>query len=73
VADWKTPGKYKGPIFSAHGLHILKLLDYQAARKFNLDEDYDSIKEMARQEKTSKLIDKWVSKMQKRTYIEYRL
>jgi len=51
----------------------LKLLDYQAARKFNLDEDYDSIKEMARQEKTSKLIDKWVSKMQKRTYIEYRL
>jgi len=73
VTGWKTPGEYKGPIFSAHGLHILKLLDYQAARKFNLDEDYDSIKEMARQEKTGKLIDKWVSKMQKRTYIEYRL
>ncbi|MFQ6007455.1 MAG: peptidylprolyl isomerase [Candidatus Zixiibacteriota bacterium] len=73
VTGWKTPGEYKGPIYSQYGLHILKLLDYQPAREFTLKDDYDKIKELTRQEKTSKLIDKWISKIKETTFIEYRL
>jgi peptidyl-prolyl cis-trans isomerase SurA len=73
ISGWKTPGEYKGPIYSQYGLHILKLLDYQPAREFTLKEDYDKIKELARQEKTSQLIEKWVSEIKEKTYVEYRL
>lgn len=73
VAGWQTPGEYKGPVYSQFGLHILRLLDYQPAREFNLDEDFDQIKEMARREKTGKLIEKWISQIKEKTYIEYRL
>jgi len=73
IAGWRTPGEYKGPIYSQFGIHILKLLDYQAARTLTLDEDFDEIKEMARQEKAAKLIDKWVSEIKEKTFIEYRL
>jgi peptidyl-prolyl cis-trans isomerase SurA len=73
VSGWKTPGEYKGPIQSQFGLHILKLLDYQPARQFTLKDDYDRIKEMARQQKAAKVIEEWISKIKKKTYIEYRL
>ncbi len=73
IIGWNTPGEYKGPVYSQYGLHILKLLDYQLAREFTLKEDYDKIKELARQEKTSKMIDKWVSEIKEKTFIEYRL
>ena len=73
VIGWHTPGEYKGPIPSRFGLHLLKLLDYRPAKKYVLDEDYDQIKELARQEKTGKMIDKWIEKIKEKTYIDYRL
>ena len=73
VAGWKTPGEYRGPIFSQSGLHILKLLDYQPPRQFTLEEDFDKLKEMARQEKTARLLDEWISEIKEKTFIDYRL
>jgi len=73
VAGWKTPGEYREPIFSQSGLHILKLLDYQPPRQFTLEEDFDKLKEMARQEKTARLLDEWISEIKEKTFIDYRL
>ncbi len=73
VRDWQTPGETRGPILSEFGIHILKLLDYQAERTFTIDQDYDRVKDMARQEKTARLIEKWVDDIKARTYIDYRL
>lgn len=73
VTGWNTPGEYKGPIRSKFGIHILKLLDYQPARKLTLTDDYDELKEMTRQEKAARLIDKWLTKLKEKTYIEKRL
>ncbi|TET93630.1 MAG: hypothetical protein E3J26_06005 [Candidatus Zixiibacteriota bacterium] len=73
VAGWQTPGEYRGPVYSQFGLHILKLLDYQPPRQFTLEEDFDEIKEMARQEKTARLVDRWISEIKEKTHIEYRL
>jgi len=70
---WKTPGEYRGPVRTPLGLHIIKLLDYQPAKKFTLAEDFDKIKELARQDKTGKLVDKWLAEIKAKTFVEYRL
>jgi len=73
IANWSTPGEYKGPIKSQFGLHILKLLDYQEERQYSIETDFDELKELARQEKTSKLIEEWVEEIKAHTYIEYKI
>jgi len=73
VAGWKTPGEYRGPVITQYGVHILKLLDYQPEKQYTLADDYDTIKELARQDKTGKLVDKWIEKIKSETYIENRL
>jgi len=72
IDSLKNIGDVYGPVKSQYGLHILKLLDHQEARKFSFDQDYDRVKEMARQYKTSKFIDKWLSEVKAKTYIEIR-
>jgi peptidyl-prolyl cis-trans isomerase SurA len=73
VTGWKTPGECRGPIFAQAGIHILKLLDYQAGKHYTLTGDFDRIKELARQDKTGKMVDKWLTQIKARTYLEYRL
>jgi peptidyl-prolyl cis-trans isomerase SurA len=73
VKGWTTPGEYRGPILSTQGYHIVKLVDYQAEKKYNLAEDFDRIKELARQDKTGKMVDKWLVDIKSRTYVEYKL
>ncbi len=73
VAGWKTSGEYRGPITSRFGLHILKLLEYQEEKQLDLDADYDRIKEMARQDKTGKLVDEWIVELKARTFVDNRL
>jgi peptidyl-prolyl cis-trans isomerase SurA len=73
VTDWKTPNEYRGPVQSPNGLHILKLLEYQEERRFALPEDFDKLKELARQEKSGRLVEKWVASIKARSFVEYRL
>lgn len=70
---WNTTGAIKGPIISQFGAHIVKLLDYQASKEYTLAEDYDRIKELARQDKTGKMVDEWIQEIKKKTFIEYHL
>lgn len=73
VSGWKEPGEYRGPIKTDYGLHILKLLDYQRERKYTLEEDFDKLKELARQDKTGRVVDDWIAEIKETTYIDYRL
>lgn len=73
VAGWTTPGEYRGPVLSQLGIHILKLLDYQPRKKLTLEEDFDDIKQLARQDKTGKIVDEWIESIKAKTHIEYRL
>lgn len=61
-----------GPVHSEYGLHILKLLDRQEAREVTLEEDFDKIKEMARQEKTGEIVDLWLEDLKEKVYVETR-
>ncbi len=73
VRGWEEPGEYRGPVKSRFGLHILNLLDYQGEKEFTLEDDYDRIKELARQYKTDATINQWVEKVRDRTYVDIRL
>jgi peptidyl-prolyl cis-trans isomerase SurA len=73
VSNWRTPGEIRGPVESQFGLHLLKLLDYQDEKKLSMDEDYDRIKEIARQDKTGRIVDEWIEGLKETTYIDYRL
>ena len=73
VAGWKTPNEYRGPVSSTNGLHILKLLEYQQEKRFTLPDDFDKLKELARQEKTGRLVEKWVAGIRAKSFVEYRL
>jgi peptidyl-prolyl cis-trans isomerase SurA len=73
VTGWQTPGAHRGPVSSRFGLHILKLIDYQPEKEYTLEEDFDRIKELARQDKTDRMVSQWVEQIRERTYIDYRL
>ena len=73
IIGWTTVGEYKGPVESRFGIHILKLLDYQPSKNYTLEEDFDRIKELARQDKTGKIVDKWIVELREETYVEYRM
>ncbi len=73
VVGWTTADEVRGPIISKFGVHVLKLLEYQPEKKLALEDDYDRIKEMARQDKTGKMVDDWITEIKSRTYLDYRL
>jgi peptidyl-prolyl cis-trans isomerase SurA len=73
VSGWTTPGEIRGPVKSQFGLHILKLLDYQPEKTLTLENDFDQIKEIARQDKTARQVDKWIEDIKEKTYIDYRI
>jgi parvulin-like peptidyl-prolyl isomerase len=72
VDSVKNIGDIYGPVRSEYGLHILKLLEYQEARKFSTESDYDRLKEMARQSKTGEFVDKWIEKVKEQIFVEIR-
>ncbi|MCP4706555.1 MAG: hypothetical protein GY865_18305, partial [candidate division Zixibacteria bacterium] len=68
----KEKDDLEGPVQSEYGLHILKLLDRQESRAITLGDDFDRIKEMARQEKTGEIVDEWLDELKDKVYVEIR-
>lgn len=73
LAGQTTAGEIKGPVSSQFGLHIIKLLEYQAEKQYTLEEDFDKIKELARQDKTGRMVDNSILEIKEKTFIEYRV
>ncbi len=72
IKDLKV-GEFSSPVVSQYGIHILKILDRKVQRKLTLEEDWDKIKDMVRQKKTSEMIAKWAGKLRQDYYVEVRL
>ncbi|MCP4684188.1 MAG: hypothetical protein GY867_01970 [bacterium] len=73
VVGWTTSGELRGPVDTRFGVHVLKLLEYQPEKELTLEDSFDRIKEMARQDKTGTLVDEWIEEIKDRSYVEYRL
>jgi len=73
IAGWKIVGEIRGPLASSQGTHILKLLDYTPEKTLDLVADFDRIKDMAREEKTGRMVDTWIKGLREKAYIEVHL
>jgi parvulin-like peptidyl-prolyl isomerase len=65
-------GQITPPVESQMGFHILKLLERTPGRPLDLNTDFDTIREMARRQKTSRLVEQWVNELKKKTYVDIR-
>ncbi len=73
VTGWTQPGEIRGPITTLYGIHLVKLLEYQPEKKYTLENDFDRIKDLARQDKTGQMLDDWIEELKEKTYIKKNL
>jgi peptidyl-prolyl cis-trans isomerase SurA len=66
-------GQIVPPVVAEDGVYILKLLDKKNQRKLSLEDDYDTIKDLARRKKASDEIMKWIDTLKEKTYVEERI
>jgi peptidyl-prolyl cis-trans isomerase SurA len=61
------------PVPADDGIHIIKVEDRRETRPYDLALDRAEITEMARREKTGRLVEEWVDDLRKEIYVEERL
>lgn len=66
-------GEISEPVLSEYGWHLLTVREKKQRRKLNLEDDWDTIKDMAKRGKTREKVEEWVSKLRDQTYVEVRL
>lgn len=69
----KETGSLLEPVENEDGMHLLRILDRRAERPFDLAADRPAITEMARREKTGRVVDDWVQELRDQIYVEVRL
>jgi len=65
-------GEITPPVMSELGFHILRLLERTPGRPLDIKEDFDIIRNMSRQEKTSRMVQDWVEELKKKVYVDIR-
>jgi peptidyl-prolyl cis-trans isomerase SurA len=66
-------GGISAPVATDFGIHILKLEDKRPASPIDLEEDFKTMEEMARRDKTQKQIELWLEKVSSQIFIDKRL
>lgn len=65
-----SPGDVIGPVKTQFGWHILRVLDRRTQRVLGIDEDWDRIKDIVRQEKTNKAVAAWLAEIREDTFVD---
>jgi peptidyl-prolyl cis-trans isomerase SurA len=66
-------GEITPPVASEFGYHIILLEEKRVSSPIDLTEDYDTLEEMARRDKTRKQLDEWLQQISAQLYIDKRL
>jgi parvulin-like peptidyl-prolyl isomerase len=66
-------GQVSRPIASEFGYHLIKLEGKRPSSPIDLDEDYDTLEEMAKRDKTKRQLDEWLNRISAELYIDKRL
>ena len=65
-------GQITMPVLSQAGYHILRLLEREKGHPLSLTQDYDILRNIAKQDKTGRLVEEWVSDLKKKVYVDIR-
>ncbi len=65
-------GDIVGPVNTKFGWHVLRVLDRRSEHKFDLTEDWDKVKDIARQDKTNRVVTDWLKEIRAETFVEIR-
>jgi peptidyl-prolyl cis-trans isomerase SurA len=66
-------GQVSNPISSDFGYHIVLLEEKRESVPMDPEEDFDTLMEMAKREKTQKQLSEWISRISESMYIDKRL
>ncbi|UCE65728.1 MAG: peptidylprolyl isomerase [Candidatus Zixiibacteriota bacterium] len=66
-------GEISPPVASEFGYHILRIEEKRAAGSLDPKEDFKTLEEMARRDKTHKQLKEWLDRISSEIYIEKRL
>ena len=61
------------PTVSEFGYHLIKLEGKRPSSPIDLDEDYDTLEEMAKRDKTRRQLEEWLNRISAELYIDKRL
>ena len=73
VVDTLSVGNISEPLKTGSGYHLLKIDDRVRERRVNLQDDWDALEELARQNKVSKILDAWLNELREEIYVDIRL
>jgi peptidyl-prolyl cis-trans isomerase SurA len=65
-------GAIVGPVSTEFGWHVLRILERRDAHKLNLEENWDGVKQIARQDKTNRILAEWIEDIRERTHVDIR-
>lgn len=66
-------GQVSRPVASEFGYHLIKLEEKRPSSSIDLEEDYDTLEEMARRDKTRRQLEEWLNRISSELYIDKRL
>ncbi len=66
-------GQVSKPTVSEFGYHLIKLEEKRPSSLIDLDEDYDTLEEMAKRDKTKRQLEEWLNRISAELYIDKRL
>jgi peptidyl-prolyl cis-trans isomerase SurA len=61
------------PLTAEDGVHLIKVAERRDARPYDLALDRAEITELARRQKTGRVVDEWVARLRDEIYVEVRL
>lgn len=66
-------GEVSAPIKSESGYHLITVLERREGGELTLEDDWDTIKTMARQEKVRERFQAWLRDLREKMYVEVRM
>jgi len=66
-------GGVSEPIATSSGYHLLQVVDRVNQRQITLEDDRESLEELARQHKISQTLEAWLKQLRDEIYVDVRL